>query len=139
MNHLQGFGLFFLIGGLIGVCGAIEQAFRKRALVRRAVAVNAQIVDVVSDGITEDSEVTWYYPVVAFTVGGKPFRVKLTQGTVRRDDHRVGKAIRVYFDPRDPSQAVARLRDFPGGGLALVLGAVIAAIGAGLCWVGWKS
>ena len=39
MNVLQGFGLFFLLGGAVGVCGGIERVFRKRAQVRRAVAV----------------------------------------------------------------------------------------------------
>ncbi|MGM9000875.1 DUF3592 domain-containing protein, partial [Campylobacter jejuni] len=67
------------------------------------------------------SDVTWYLPVVTFTVDGKSIRVKLPRGTVRREDHRVGGTLRVYYDPRDPTQAAARPRDFPGGWLATIL------------------
>ena len=102
-------------------------------------AVNARIVEVESDGISEDGNVTWYFPVVSYTVDGKSIRVKLPRGTVRRDDHRVGGTIKVYYDPLDPTQAAARLRDFPGGWLATILAAVFVAIGAGLCWAGWNG
>ena len=30
MNVLQGFGLFFLLGGVVGVCGGVERIIRKR-------------------------------------------------------------------------------------------------------------
>ena len=65
--------------------------------------------------------------------------MELPRGTVRRDEHRVGGTIRVYYDPRDPTQAAARPRDFPGGWAATILGAVFVAIGAGLCWAGWTG
>jgi hypothetical protein len=138
MNHLQGFGLFFLLGGVVGVCGGIEQVFRKRAQAMRAVAVTARIVAVESEGGVEPGDLTHFYPVVAFTVDGKPVRAKLLQPSIREGEYQSGKAIRVYYDPRDPTQVVARLRDCPGGWTATILGAVFAAIGAGLCWVGWN-
>jgi len=90
-------------------------------------------------GGTEPGDVTWNYPVVTYPVEGKSMRVKLPRGTVRQGEHRVGATVRVYYDPCDPTQAAAKLGDFPGGRMATILAAVFVVIGAGCFWVGWTG
>ncbi len=139
MDHLRGFGALFFFGGVVAVCGGVEQAFRKRAQARRAVVVSARVVDVESMGGVEPGELTHYYPVVAFAARGTSVRVRLLQPSVREGVYRSGQVLRVHYDPLDPTQAVAHTRDFPGGWTATALGTVFAAIGAGLSWVGWNG
>ena len=136
MNHLQVFGLFFLSGGLLAVFGGLERMNRRRALIRRAVAVTARVVEVVAEGGSEDGDPIYHFPVVTFTVEEKTVRAKLLRGILKSGEVRTGGSLRVYYDPLDPVQVVTRPRDFPGGAAATALGAVLAAVGAGLCWVG---
>lgn len=136
MDHLQAFGLFLLGGGVLAVWGGVEGLRRKRALVRRAVAVTARVTEVVSEGGTEDGDATRYFPVVRFEAGGAAVRARLLRGTTRRHEYRAGGEIRVYYDPLDPTRVVARPHDFPGQGAAVVLGVAMGALGAALLWAG---
>lgn len=134
MDHQTGFGLFFLIGGLLFVYGAWEQAVRKRALLRRAVRVKARITDVREE--TGDAEsVDSYYPTVAFRIGDEEVRTEVVRGGITKGEFRRGRSIMILYDPLNPKSAVLKPRDWEGGIVGIVMGLIAAGIGGGLLYL----
>ncbi len=134
LDHRNGFGYFFLAGGLLGLAGGLEQIFRQVALWRRAVRVEAEVISVRAETWIEDNgaQKTVHLPTVSFTALGARVRAEVVQGRSDPRAFRRGRRLVVYYDPRNPRSVALRRLDWPGGIAATLLASLSTAIGLAL-------
>src|SRR4051812_7833581 len=96
-DHRDGFGYFFLIGGLVGLAGGVEGLARHVARCRRAVRVEATVrkVRIETSFGDEDGSHDRAYPTVSFEADGHRIVAELS-GFLDPGDVRRGQKVMIY-------------------------------------------
>lgn len=122
--------LLLILGGALLAATGLHGFHLARALIRRALPVNARVVEIQWSGDENDGQ----FPVFAFTTpGGAEIRV---HGSGSHRPPKVGAKVKMMYDPLHPSTAWERRSALPFmlPFLCLVAGLGLLTWGAVLHW-----